>query len=1212
MTVEDNTKKGSGKITWQRALKWSAIGAAIYALVGFLALPPLARHFGAKTLTELLGRTTTIESIRFNPFLLDVTVREFRIAEAEGDAAAFSADLLYADLELASLVRGGPVLREIKVENPALTVLRLPDDRLSWSDVVERLAGRPASDDAEPALFSLNNIQLSGGTVNFDDRLAGVRHEVTALALRVPFLSNLPVKIDLFVEPELSALINGQALRVTGRTRPFRSERDTVIDLQLQDFDITPYLAYVPGEKRFSIPEGRLTSALEVSFSQPPEARPEVALKGSIELSALRLHDAQDTPLVSLPRLALAFSDLQPLVGRWHFDSLALTGPEVNLVREAGGALNLASLAPPPPANDEVAKETLEAPDEGDAPAPSFALGQLRVDGAVLRFEDRTVSDPKGSPFRAELRDVTLAADGLATADGAQASVKLAFTSDAAEAFAHEGELRLTPLSAHGKLSVEGVKVPRYAAYYGSALPAGEIRSGVIGAALAYRFEAGGDAPKIEIDAERVKVGDFELALKGQKQPAVSLARLELGAVAVRPGERSVAIGTLDVGGAAVSVVRGRNGLIDLAQLASPKTTPEAKGESPAKTSSANDATWQVALKRFAVADSRLRFEDRTQERPIVMLAEQIRVSGADFSTAKGTSTGLDFSARINKRGRAEVKGSLAIEPLKGDFRLNLSDVDLLPLQPYVAEQLNVSISRGRLSSRSALQFEQRRENLRARFRGDLRVSDFASIDKLQAVDFVRWQQLAVGGIDVRTEPFSLAIGEIALDDFYTRLILDEEGQLNLREIRADSAPAEPAPVAESVAAGEAQTTLPPPEPAPPINVDKIRISGGNIAFSDRFIRPNYDANLTGMAGELVGLSSDPSSIAKLDLKGQVDGAAPVTVVGELNPFRQDRYLKIAAAVKDFELTGISAYSGKYVGYGIEKGKLSAELNYNIENRALSATNRIFLDQLTFGEQVDSPDAVNLPVRLAVSLLKNRQGEIDLNVPVSGSLDDPQFSIGGLVIKAILNLIGKAITSPFALLGSVFGGGAELSYIEFAPGRTDFHPQAQEKLATLARALADRPGLKLEIAAHADPEADPDGIRRVLLEQQVKAAWIKEHVRKGEEVPSLDDLQLAPEQYEEMLREVYGDADFKRPRNAIGLLKDLPVPEMEALMLAHIEVTDAALQQLAQRRGQAVRDKLVGEGGIASERIFLLGAKVKSGGDGDQAGAGRRAEFSLK
>ncbi|RTL35922.1 MAG: DUF748 domain-containing protein, partial [Rhodocyclaceae bacterium] len=232
-------------------------------------------------------------------------------------------------------------------------------------------------------------------------------------------------------------------------------------------------------------------------------------------------------------------------------------------------------------------------------------------------------------------------------------------------------------------------------------------------------------------------------------------------------------------------------------------------------------------------------------------------------------------------------------------------------------------------------------------FKGNLTVGDFASVDKLNAADFLRWKSLYFGGVDIRLAPLAVSIDDIALSDFYTRLILDAQGGLNIREITAQRAQEQKdeqdavkkANGGKLSAPGVATAQLPPAtpaEPLPPVSIKRITLQGGNIAYSDRFIRPNYDANLTGMGGRLVGLSSDPGTIAELELRGKVDNAAPVEVVGKLNPFRQDKALDIKASVKDFELSGVSTYAGKYVGYGIEKGKLSATVNYKIEDRKLT------------------------------------------------------------------------------------------------------------------------------------------------------------------------------------------------------------------------------------------------------------------------------------
>ncbi|MCK9984309.1 MAG: hypothetical protein AzoDbin1_00781 [Azoarcus sp.] len=1218
----------------KRLAKWTAGTVLVIAVLGFLAAPPLVRHFGQKIASDVLGRQITIQDIDINPFALSVTATGLDIAEADGQPGAFSFRSLYANLEGESIFRGAPVLREIRVEAPRVNFVRLDENRHSWSDVLERLAARPKPEDDKPALFSLNNIQLVDGAVFVEDRLVGVKNEITDLTIGMPFVSNLPVKIELFIEPVVSAHINGRPLQLVGRTRPFANDRDTILELKLDGFDFTPYTAYLPFKSGFRLPEGRVSTDLELAFSQAADETPKVVLKGSVDFAAITLQDANGAPLLGIPTLSLGLADVQPLARKFHFDRLEIGQPTVNVVRLANGRLNFQEILPPPAAD----KPAAAAPEAGAQAAPDaaptappgaapaapeplvFTLDHAKITGATLRVEDRAAGGPDsgGEPFRTEIKDLQFEARNLSTASDAVAELALDFATDAGEKSSHRDRVRLNPLEVEGRVAAENFLVSRYLPYYGAQIPGGDVRGGRADATVQYKVKMAGDEPQIDLLAEALVLREFELALKGQKQSVAKLARFAANDVKVVPADRAVSVGSVESNGAVFAAVRDKEGKLDvlglLGEVRPAKAEPAAKSAKAAKPAKGSKSPsdddgaakpWAVTVNKLALDDWSARFEDRTQGTPIVLLAEAIKLGAEGISTVKGSTAKLDLAARVNKRGSVGVKGVVGMEPLKGDLNLDLKAVDLLPLQPYVVEQLNIAISRGNLSTRGKLAFEPARDgSLKATFRGDFGVDNFASIDKANAADFLRWKKLAVTGIDFRLAPLAVAVNEISLNDFYTRLILDEQGRLNLREIRHRDTP-EGAQPATAPAAGE---------PPPPISIGKIAIKQGNIEFSDRFIRPNYDANLTGMEGELVGLSSDPSTIAKLDLRGKVDNTAPVTVAGQLNPFRQDRYLDIAASVKDFELTAISAYSGRYVGYGIQKGKLSADLHYKIEDRKLTATNRVFLDQLTFGDKVDSPTALDLPVQLAVSLLKNGRGEIDLNMPIGGSLDDPEFSVAGIVFKAIINLIGKALTAPFSLLGSMFGGGEELSYIEFAPGRASLDPATTGKVATLARALADRPALKLEITARADPATDPDGIRRVQMERSVKAAKLKEMVRKGEEAPSLDELTLTQEEYATWLRKVYRDADFKRPRNAIGLLKDLPVEEMEALILANTKVDDEALRQLALQRGQVVKDKLLEDGKVPSERIFLLSPKVEAAG-GDKAGeegASRRAMFSLK
>lgn len=1220
----------------RRAL-WLAGAVLAVAAVAYLAVPPIARHYAQTLLADMLGREVSIERVLINPFRLSAEVGGLKVMEAGGEGEALAFESLRANFEIESIVRQGPVLHELMLVAPRLKLALGEDGGHNWADVAARIAasggGGRAAGEGAALPFSIGNIRIRGGHITVEDRPRGLTHELADIALGVPFVSNLPVRIEVFVEPSLSATLNGDPLLLSARTKPFAESQETVVDVVLKAFDLAPWLAYLPGEQRFRLPSALLSTNLEVSFRQAPDAAPELTLRGPLQIDRLVLQDQRGAPVAAAAELELELADVQPLAGRWHFTRLRLAQPELDLVRLQSGGLNVLDLLPPEPprtpkpAPAQAAQEAATAPGAEDGARaaaqalpgaavgrPDFLLALARVRDGVIRFEDRSLA----TPFHTRIEAINLDVRDLATVSELPAGVRLDYVSDAGESFHHEAQLRLQPFELDGQLQFEALQLARYAPYLADVLPGAEVRAGRLGGSVQYRAARGaGGEPVFGFGAQALSLRDFALALKGSKDAAVKLPEVDVREASLDLAGRTLAVAGIDARGAAVSAVRQKNGEFDLMRLLAAAPGATRNGAAGGRTAKPAAPAWTVTVDKLALQAASLRIEDRTAAKPVLTTVNDIQFELDGFSTAKGHSSRIKLDSRLNRRGRVGISGALALAPLKADLRLNLRSVDLLPLQPYVLEQTNVAISRGSLSSQGRLTLRSgRRGQLLGAFRGDLGVADFASVDRLNATDFVRWRTLRVGGIDARLEPLSLAIERVALDDFHTRLILDENGRLNLREIGAlrseaqagavpSPASAEPEGGGAAQAAGAASTArsvelAPPAAPPPPVRIERIEIKRGNVAFSDRFIRPNYDANLTDLAGALVGLSTAEGTIARLDLSGKVDKAAPLSITGELNPFRQDAHLDILATVKDFELTGLSGYSGKYVGYGISRGKLSAELNYKIEDRRLTATNRIFLDQLTFGDKVDSPDAVNLPVQLAVALLKNGRGEIDLRLPVSGTLDDPEFSVFGLVVKMLFNLIGKAITSPFALLGAALGGGEELSFLELAPGSARPGEAQHDKLATLAQALIERPALRLDVIGRADPAVDRDGLRQTGLERAVRAQKLKALIARGEEAPSIEEIEIGAGEYPELLKKAYREADFKKPRNLIGLAKDLPPAEMEALIRADVAVGESELRALAQRRAQGVRDWLVEEGKVPGERIFVLEPRVEAAGEGGQ------------
>jgi hypothetical protein len=436
---------------------------------------------------------------------------------------------------------------------------------------------------------------------------------------------------------------------------------------------------------------------------------------------------------------------------------------------------------------------------------------------------------------------------------------------------------------------------------------------------------------------------------------------------------------------------------------------------------------------------------------------------------------------------------------------------------------------------------------------------------------------------------------EVSLSDFFARLIVNPEGRLVLQDLtRVDSVSGVAAAPAAAASAPQAAASAPASDPAndPVIEVGTIRLVNGHVAFSDRFIKPNYSADLTELSGSLSRFSSQQRQgevqMADLELRGRAEGTASLEIAGKVNPLAKPLALDINAKVRDLELSPLSSYAIKYAGYGIERGRLSVDLHYAVNPEGqLQASNKIVLNQLVFGEKAVGATA-SLPVKLAVALLADSNGVIDLDVPLSGSLNDPQFRVWPIVWKVIGNVITKALTSPFSLIRGLTGGGdtgtEELAYVAFDAGTASISAAALPALDKLAQALRDKSQLRLTLEGTASMERERQAMQQQRLNALVMAEKRRQAATVGQDVTAV--ATPTAEEYPVLLKSVYKRSDLRKPRNALGLAKDLPTAEMEAMLLAAVPVDDDAVRQLALNRSLAVREYFNSHQ-VPSERLFL-------------------------
>lgn len=1162
----------------------------VYATIGFFVMPLVVRSLLTARLSEMLHRDVTIQRVSVNPFVLTVQIQEGLITDH--NLAVVSFDELFIDLEAVSLLKGGPVVREILLIGPHATIIRHEDLTYNFSDVIEELRQPSAKEPpSRPFLFSFNNIQIEKGSITFEDRPKHASHHVSDLALAIPFISNLPHSIEVFVHPAFQATVDGTPIAVVGKTKPFSPSRETVVDIDIHKFSLPRYFEYIPVEVGFRLVAGALDTQLSLSFLQADGKPPALILSGQAGINTLTLTDGQDRVLLTLPRLELGIESIDVFAKSASLTRLFLQSPDIHLRRDKHGTLNMQSLVP---------KKTPEQAAPGHPSAPSLESKEekpFNIRVAEAQVADGTVSfidETTERLFQATLETITVAVRHFSTEPSQAAEVDVSLKTGAGEILKHHGTVMLDPLTAQGTLELQRISLTRYKPYYGKFLLF-TIEDGSLDASADYVY-SGKEGGPITVSALAGRLTALRLKQPGGREEFLKIPVLTVKDCNLDLRKRSVVIGDLSSAKGRVVVTRGREGALNLSRLLAPTPGGVTRGGTASQARrSASSPSWVIQVNKLALDRYGVTLEDGAPSVPVTVVAEPLSMTIAHASTAKETKARLLLRTTVNKTGTVSAEGWIGLRPLAANLNLSVEGLAVVPFQGYVADRVKIVATSGALFSKGTLTVSTGHDDqVAATFTGDASLTNLSTVDKANEEDFLKWNSLYLGGIEAGNRPLHVQVREVALSDFYSRFVVNADGTFNVQEVLHSE------PRASEVAEAEAASTTPPvaESPAEPIvaRIELVTLQGGRIDFSDRYIKPSFSGLLTDIGGKISGLSSEANQQADVHLQGTLDHTSPLEITGKMNLLSKDLFVDLKVDFTDIELTRLTTYSAKYAGYTIEKGRLSLGLKYLIAKRTLDAQNSLLLKQLTFGEKVDSPEATTLPVRFAVSLLKDRRGEIKLNIPVSGSFDDPQFSVWEGIVNVCKSLLAKAASAPFALIGALFGGGGEeLSYVEFEYGKADLMPETETKLRKLAEVLYERPDLKLNMTAQVDAEKDKEAIRRQQFERKLKAQKLNEAMEQGATSVSLETMTIEPDEYAKYLRMAYKKETFPKPRNLLGFAKDLDVPEMEKLMLTHIQVTEEDLRQLAMHREQRVKDYLL-HARIEPERIFLVGAQADSGG----------------
>lgn len=1166
--------------------------SSIVALLLFISLilPLIVRSKAIEAIQKETGRKVAIESISINPLTLKAAVNQLVIEEKNGGPFV-KIGRISVSFSLASIFRRAIIFSAVEINSPSFSFTRTAPNQYSFTDILEKPKNNQKPKNEGTTLFSINNISITNGYVDFFDQAIdkGRKHTVRKLDVKIPFISNIPYLVEKYTDPKLFAEINGATFNFDGKLKPLHKSLETSVRVDLKQLNLPELAAYSPQKLPIDLKSGKMTIDTDISYRISDDKKPELTIKGLIKLDELAAQMPNGQPLVNLPELTVKAGRLEVFTKTFEFDSIKFDRLELFVNRDTRGQWNYEQLMPKGEPEPKEPAATSKKEDKAADNTAKVVVSTFQIADSSIHFQDAI---PKGG-FKGDISKINLKLNGFNNANDKSALYQLSMQLDDA-LFKSEGQFSPNPVTARLNLDLSGLKLQKGWPYLSQYLTSPVNGVMDLSSDITYSKEDG-------LNSDNGKLAIKNLSTRFNKSDGFDLALLSVNGTVFNQKNNSLAIGAIQLSKGNVIFSREQNGslspltlLVQKPQQPSTSATPVIGTSSSKKTVTKESPPLKYSLKQFQLDRFNMAFTDKAKEGLPTFTLKNTSLSLSNFNGPKFTPAQMRFASTFGKNASLKANGLITPDPFHYKGEINVGQLQISDFEDYFPDNLNVEVISGSIDTKLKMDIALKDGKPLGTFSGSSGIRSFHSIETVSEEDLLKWESLQFDNFDGRLEPFSLNINQIALNNFYSRIIVQKNGTLNLQNLvsKEDTEKKETNQTAAiqpqvSSSAGSAPDTQKNNSGQKSIKVGAVTIQGGTLNFTDKHLPEQFTTTFFNLGGRVSGLSSEDAQMADVDLRGNLENHSPLQISGKINPLRDDLFIDLTVSFKDIELSPVTPYTGTFLGYAVEKGKLYLDLKYHIEKKELKSENKIFVDQFTFGNKVESDKATNLPVKLGLALLKDRKGEIHLDVPVTGRTDDPKFSIWRLVFKVLSNLLVKAASSPFSLLSSMFGGGEDLSTIQFANGSSALKSQEEQKLMALTKALADRPALKLELKAYVDLERDTESYKSELLDRKIRNEKYLT-LAKGQQNSGInaEAVKVLPEEYSAYLKAVYKKEKFPKPRNMIGLVKDLPDGEMKKLIITNTVVGNNELRTLAQERNSAVMNYLINVGNIDSKRVF--------------------------
>ncbi len=1170
-------------------MKWIALFLVLlYGVIGFIAVPNFIVNNAPQIVNEQTNGNLYIGDATFNPFLFELSISDIYFTPP--DHSEFVAlEEFRLNYELYSLVMGKFHFESIALIRPDINIVKDSNSSFNFAWLLE-LGGNEAKEPAkseELPPVRISNFVIEEGVVHYADQSKGIPFEadMTPINLHLKNIDTTNNSNDSDTIRLIAGFHDGGKMDLNSRIislKPFALEGT----FDYEAGKLFTGWSYLQEKLNLEVADGKVKVHARYSVDT---ANLDAMRIDELQFALNRLRvipkDGAHHDLLNIKSITLNDGVIEPMRQRVRLDKITIDDVGIAALRYKDGTLDWQHYIAQVEADTQ--EKTVDTASDVNATQPwdvllnDFALSNLHVN-----FDDRSVVPE--AHFKIDA--LNLSANNISSLAQIPLHYAMDLQMNQTMRCQSSGDVSHSTLNAKGTFGCKGIDLTWFNPYVDGAaqntLKKYDVYVGSGISAFNVNYAATEkESIEVALSESKVSLDGFALKQKKSNYTLFSIKKVAVEGIGADTAKRNATIASFAVNSPYIYASLDRHAILNWNRLIVPNESSGKKTQAKS-----GDVPWHLMLNKFELDKGSLHFKDHTLGKAVNTRLDRINVTANNIDSAEKTSLKYSASMRLNRTGKIKARGKLQHTPLYHNGTLNIANVHLEDFNPYVSKDHHINLKRGLLFLKSSIKYAPSDKKADAKVSGSINVEDFVLENALDNTVLLAWSEVAVSPFTFEHNPNKLFVKEVNVDSFYTNAIIDTNGTMNFAKLSkhpqiADENSSEEEKIQEAEAF--------------PMQIVKVRLNESSADFADFSLPLHFQAHIHDFSGDIYGISSNKKETSHLEFNGVVNEYGSAKLKGTLNTAAIEKFTDLNFVFRNIDLVNMSPYSGKFIGQRIANGKLFLDLNYNIIDSQMVGENSIIVKKLELGEDVESEEAIDLPLGLAIALLEDSDGVIDLELPVSGDMNNPEFSYGHIIFKAFFNLLTKAVTAPFSLLGAMLGiDGDALEYVEFEPGSSVVLPPEQEKLDKLSKALIKRP--KLQLALHGSFNESYD------IKALKNAKLLDIAVSKAKEEGDLFEGNVRKETLEELYEELLGDDQLEAlEERLLKKFKDNDDAFEKTYDTAMIEnlssvqnVTPQELDLLALQRAQGIRVYLVESKNIESTRIEVGESVAESESEG--------------